>query len=210
MWVIFDDALDINDSATITVDGNANFTTAANDMGLVYAETTTTFLFKPFPNAPASGRLTLATEQATTSGSSINFASIPAWVRRITIQLVGVSADGTTNLQIQIGDADGIETSGYLSAATQITTVVATSRSTSAFVLTQATETGATHHGQVILTLEDAANNTWTMSSVISQSDADAMEVGAGSKSLSAPLTQLSLIVGADAFDAGAVNILYE
>ena len=50
IWVIFDGVLNVVDSATITVDGNANFTTAANDMGLIYAETTTTFLFKPFPN----------------------------------------------------------------------------------------------------------------------------------------------------------------
>lgn len=49
MWVVFDGALTVNDSATITVDGNANFTTEANDMALVYAETTTTFLFKPLP-----------------------------------------------------------------------------------------------------------------------------------------------------------------
>lgn len=51
MWVIFDDAASVVDSATITVDGNANFQAAANDLALVYALTTSTFLFKPFPNA---------------------------------------------------------------------------------------------------------------------------------------------------------------
>lgn len=50
MLVIFDGVLTVNDSATITVDGNANFTTAAEDMALVYAETTSTFKFKPLPN----------------------------------------------------------------------------------------------------------------------------------------------------------------
>lgn len=50
MYVIFDGTPDVVDSATITVDGNVDFTAAANDMGLVYAETTTTFKFKPMPN----------------------------------------------------------------------------------------------------------------------------------------------------------------
>jgi len=53
MWVIFDGAASVVDSATITVDGNATFQAAANDLGLVYALTTSTFLFKPFPNIGA-------------------------------------------------------------------------------------------------------------------------------------------------------------
>ncbi|KKM67506.1 hypothetical protein LCGC14_1470390, partial [marine sediment metagenome] len=38
MWVIFDGAASVVDSATITVDGNATFQAAANVLGLVYAE----------------------------------------------------------------------------------------------------------------------------------------------------------------------------
>jgi hypothetical protein len=51
MWLIFDAAASVVDSSTITVVGNANFQAAANDMALVYALTTSTFLFIPFPNA---------------------------------------------------------------------------------------------------------------------------------------------------------------
>lgn len=50
MWVIFDGAASVVDSATITVAGNTNFQAAANDMGFVYALTTSTFLFQPLPN----------------------------------------------------------------------------------------------------------------------------------------------------------------
>lgn len=53
MWVVFDGAASVVDSATITVDGNANFQAAANDLALVYALTTSTFLFKPLPNSGA-------------------------------------------------------------------------------------------------------------------------------------------------------------
>lgn len=51
MTVIFDGAASVVDSATITVVGNANFQAAANDMGIVYALSTSTFLFVPLPNA---------------------------------------------------------------------------------------------------------------------------------------------------------------
>ena len=51
LWVIFDAAASVVDSATITVDGNANFQAAAGDFALIYAISTSTFYFKPFPNA---------------------------------------------------------------------------------------------------------------------------------------------------------------
>jgi len=54
MWVIFDAAASVVDSATITVAGNTNYQAAANDLALVYALTTSTFLFMPFPNSGAS------------------------------------------------------------------------------------------------------------------------------------------------------------
>ena len=54
MWLIFDAAAVVQDSATITVAGNANYQAAANDLALVYALTTSTFLFMPFPNSGSS------------------------------------------------------------------------------------------------------------------------------------------------------------
>ena len=65
LWVIFDDAASVVDSATITVDGNANFQAAAGDFGLVYAITTSTFYFKPFPN---SGALFTDVDRTLTAG----------------------------------------------------------------------------------------------------------------------------------------------
>jgi len=107
MWVIFDGALDVVDSATITVDGNANYATAANDMGLVYAETTTTFLFKPFPNGDR--------RRVDTTGAATNAAQ-PAF--RVTNVIVSnVTGDGTdytivfaTEVFDQNADFDGVST----------------------------------------------------------------------------------------------------
>jgi len=62
------------------------------------------------------------------------------------------------------------------------------------------------------LTLEDSTDNTWSEWHVIGRSDNAAGNLGAGTKSLSAGLTQLRIttVNGTDAFDAGAINISYE
>ena len=57
--------------------------------------------------------LTAGTVVASTSGVAIDFTSIPSWVKRITVNLDGVSTNGTSTYQIQLGDAGGPETTGY-------------------------------------------------------------------------------------------------
>ncbi|MGN5500412.1 hypothetical protein ACLJCA_09005, partial [Campylobacter coli] len=54
-----------------------------------------------------SSLLSIGTKQNTTSGTSIDFTSIPSWARRITLSFSGVSTNGTSNPLIQIGDAGG-------------------------------------------------------------------------------------------------------
>ena len=155
---------------------------------------------------------TLGTEQATTSGTSIDFTSIPAGVRKITIQFEGVSTSGTSNMIVQLGDAGGVETSGYLGAASFMNAAVTTSNFTTGFGVTQTTVATAVWHGHVTLTLKDAANFTWVCSVVAGRSDVTAMNVGAGSKSLSAELdrVRITTVGGTDTFDAGSINIIYE
>ena len=58
--------------------------------------------------------ITSGTSQASTSGTSIDFTSIPSWVKRITLMFNGVSTNGTSNYQIQIGSGS-VTTSGYTS-----------------------------------------------------------------------------------------------
>ena len=54
MWLVFDAAASVVDGTPITVAGNTNYQAAANDLALVYALTTSTFLFMPFPNSGSS------------------------------------------------------------------------------------------------------------------------------------------------------------
>jgi hypothetical protein len=54
MWLVFDAAASVVDGTPITVAGNTNYQAAANDLALVYALTTSAFLFIPFPNSGSS------------------------------------------------------------------------------------------------------------------------------------------------------------
>ena len=155
----------------------------------------------------AGGGTTLATEQASTSGTAITFGSIPAGTKRITIMFEGVSLSGTDEMLVQIGDAGGIETTGYVSGS-DIGSAGAVA-STSGFVIR--TNTAADlHHGTVELYLKDSTNFTWSSTHMLYRSGTLAMAFGAGSKSLSAELTQVSITrSGTNTFDAGSINIQY-
>jgi hypothetical protein len=155
--------------------------------------------------------LTSGTEQASTSGTSIDFTGIPSWAKKIIIQFVGVSTNGTSNLLIQLGDGGGIETAGYLGASSVINTAVATSNFTAGFGFAIGAA-AAVVHGSLTLTLEDSAQFTWVATGTLAESNTAEMALTAGSKSLSAALDRVRITTagGADTFDAGAINVLYE
>lgn len=152
----------------------------------------------------------LMTEQASTSGTSIDFTGIPPWVKRITVMLVGVSTNGTSRPLIQIGDSGGVETSGYLGASGDLT--VPTHLNFSAGFEPNGGSAANVWHGAVTLALENAANNTWVAWGVLGLSNGAATASVAGTKSLSATLdrVRVTTVNGTDTFDAGAINVLYE
>jgi hypothetical protein len=163
------------------------------------------------------GALTLATAVASTSGTSIDFTSIPSWVKRITVMFSEVSTNGTSAPQIQLGDSGGFETSGYLGSSTGVTnTNVSSEVFTSGFGIGGGTGFWAGTvivSGAVSISLLNASNNTWAASGIVSRSDATATTyLAAGAKSLSATLdrVRITTVNGTDAFDAGTINIMYE
>jgi len=215
-WVIFDGALTLTHGANLSLPGSTNITTAADDIAYVYADTTTQFDVLYFKKSgvatvvSASG-FTLGTEQATTSGTTVDFTGIPAGTKMIVVSLVGFSTNGTTAIIIQLGDAGGIETTGYTSAATRLENAagVVAGASTAGFSLAASQGAGNTYHGLAVLSLENSSAFTWAYNSNLGDSGGLVYN-GGGTKSLSAELTQLRLTTAsANTFDAGAVNITY-
>lgn len=155
-------------------------------------------------------RLVRTASQPTTSGLSIDFIDIPSWVKRITVVLNGVSTDGTSFVQIQLGDSGGIETTGYFGTVTTITgaNTCGIATSTSGFVVVGSTA-GALRAG--ILSIVNITGNIWIASGTFDEGAAQAGSTQ-GAKELSATLDRIRLttVNGTDAFDAGTATIIYE
>jgi hypothetical protein len=156
--------------------------------------------------------LNTASAQASTSGTSIDFGSIPSWVKRITLMLASVSTNGTSNPLVQIGTGGTPTTSGYLCGAsnTPNSTPVATNFTTG-FGIYAGSATNVIH-GIMTLTLVSASSNTWVAAFTGGVSSSSNSLVSGGSVSLSGTLNfvRLTTVNGTDAYDAGTVNILYE
>lgn len=156
---------------------------------------------------------TLAAEQASTSGTSIDFTGIPSGVKRITVMFKGVSTNGTDPLLIQLGDAGGIEASGYLCSSVTLTNAAGTGGSnyTTGFGFESGSAANV-FHGALVLSLENASAFSWTANGQIARSNSATIALSAGSKSTSAELDRVRITTsnGTDAFDAGSIAISYE
>lgn len=150
--------------------------------------------------------VTLLTAVATTSGTSKNF-NIPAGAKEITISFAGVSLSGTSDLLVQLGDAGGFETTGYVSISASS---AAESTSTAGFVMRVAAA-GNLAYGHMFLSLVDPATFQW-VSSHAARVAATAALSGGGDKTLTAELTQVRIttVNGTDTFDAGVANVSYK
>lgn len=156
-----------------------------------------------------NGRMVLATAQASTSGTSIDFTGIPSWVKRVTVMFAGTSTNGNNPLLVQIG-AGSITTSGYSSgaSATAAGPNVASVTSTVGFAIVG--NSAYLFAGSMILNL--VTGNTWVSShSLYSGTGA----TGGGVVTLSGTLDRLRIIGSTtgsptDTFDAGSINIHYE
>jgi hypothetical protein len=151
----------------------------------------------------------LETAVASTSGTSINFTDIPSWAKRITVMFSGMSVTGSEPI-LQLGDAGGIETTGYAGTSSIISASAAsTANYTTGFPVGH-TAGGAINMGMLVLAKFDG--NSWVASGNISRSEGTAMRVSAGGKTLSDTLDRLRITTanGTDTFDAGSINIMYE
>jgi hypothetical protein len=157
--------------------------------------------------ADLSQPLTLGTAQASTSGTSIDFTGIPSWVKRVTVMFNGVSTNGTSDVQVQIG-AGSFTTTGYNSTSTSLGAGVGTISALGGFVL-YVNLASNTNSGHMFLTL--ISGNTWVASSVFKNSTINTC-IGGGDLTLSGTLDRIRIttVNGTDTFDAGSINILYE
>lgn len=154
------------------------------------------------------GALTLMTAVASTSGTAIDFTGIPPWVKRVTVIFSGVSVSGTDLLLVQ-GGSGSFETSGYSSSAgNRGNEQVAI---TAGFLVNYNAGPSAAWTWSGAVTLNLIAANTWIMTSVMTAPGASGPSFAAGVKSFSGVLDRVRITPsGANTFDAGSINVLYE
>ena len=152
------------------------------------------------------------TAVASTSGTAIDFTSIPSWVERITVLFNAVSLSATANLLVQIGVSGGVETTGYASScAYGGSSVDAGAASSTAGYVIRAGAAAAAIAGT--LQISNVSGNIWVASFNGARVDGAvaSSNSGGGVKTLAAVLDRVRITsTSTDTFDAGSINILYE
>ena len=192
--------------------GTTSPTTALQVVGTV---TATTFAGALTGTASGNARLVSGTAVSTTSGTSIDFTSIPSWVKRITVTLAQVSTNGASIPLIQLGDSGGVETTGYFSLGASIS--VGTDNTTRGGSSTDGIRLASNVHTAASelsgnIEIINISGNTWIASGVFIGILDDNADITIARKTLSATLDRIRLTTtgGVNTFDAGTMNILYE
>jgi hypothetical protein len=153
--------------------------------------------------------ITSGTAVASTSGTSIDFTSIPSWVKRITVMLNGVSTSGTSNVQLQLG-AGSVVTTGYVSANSSGNSGVTTNSATTGHLACAQVAAANLFSGHIIFT--NITSNTWVGSGTVLANGTLGFNISASNIALGGTLdrVRITTVNGTDTFDAGSINILYE
>lgn len=159
----------------------------------------------------AYGQIKSGTAVTTTSGTSVDFTSIPSWVKRITVMLSNVStAASNANALVRIGYTGAVESTGYNCNYIQ-------TNGSSTFALANITNglnlgfiSNAANNMVAVGTLTLVGSNIWTYSANCVENAATRAFITTGSITLSGTLNILSVVLTSSTFDAGTINILYE
>jgi hypothetical protein len=212
--------------ATTITAGNATngLAFSADNAGILELKTgtgagTTALTLNASQNATFAGTVTSPTgtlyplvsgTAVTASGTSVNFTSIPATAKRITVMLNGVSGSGTSNLQVQIGSTT-FTTSGY-TGGWMIANgggLVAAASATSGAVFDNTITAAELTYANITIT--NITGNTWiiagTKSTSVIRNGCMTYTVSLGGV---LDRVRVTTINGTDTFDAGSINILWE
>ena len=203
----------------ITLSGNASgtgvFTIASPNSNSNYTQTLPAATGTLYIPGTTVSNIQSGTAVASTSGTSIDFTSIPSWVKRITVMFGGVSTSGTSNIIARIGSGSIDSTSTYTGAGSYVggTNNCGATQNTTSFILvgTSTTIAASTYCGA--LTFTTLGSNIWCLTGTLSSTSSTIYNhVSSGNKTLSGTLDRVSIttVNGTDTFDAGTINIFYE
>ena len=166
----------------------------------------------------ATQKITQGTSVSPTTSTSIDFTSIPSWVKKITVTFAALKSSGGSAPTVRLGTSGGIVSSGYVGtiegAAATGPAFATISLGFDLLDVGSAAVANLSWSGLLNLAKVDTGN-TWVANYVAGNTGAvgsSAMFWMGGSVNLGATLTTLRITSanGTVQFTGGTVNILYE
>ena len=166
----------------------------------------------------ATQKVTQGTSVSPTTSTSIDFTSIPSWVKKITVTFAALKSSGGSAPTVRLGTSGGIVSSGYVGtiegAAATGPAFATISLGFDLLDVGSAAVANLSWSGLLNLAKVDTGN-TWVANYVAGNTGAvgsSAMFWMGGSVNLGATLTTLRITSanGTVQFTGGTVNILYE
>jgi len=156
-------------------------------------------------------RITQGTAVASTSGTSIDFTSLPAWVKKITVMFNGVSLSNTDSIIVQLGTGGVATTSGYTGTSTRIAAAAISCNAYggNGFEVNVVGIAASVSTGNMVIT--NITGNTWTCTGILAGTVTNLQDTTAGVIAMAGVVNLVRITSnGTATFDAGSINILYE
>jgi len=203
---------------TMTVTAVASGTIAVGQVITGTGVTADTVITARGTGTGGAGTYTVSASQTVASTTitivGLDFLSIPSWVKRITVMFNGVSTNGASVVQVQIGSGS-LTTSGYSGGAILFisTPGIAIGAITTGFACENSSGSltaSTVRFGSMQLLLQ--TGNTWVASGNFVHTGTTTGGMTGGSLALSGTLdrVRITTVNGTDTFDDGSINILYE
>jgi hypothetical protein len=156
-------------------------------------------------------RMSLTAVQATTSGTTVEYTTVPSWAKRISVILRGVGTTGTSYLTIQIGSST-FTVSGYEGSVTGATFATNGSANfvASGFPIHRSE---AAQRVAGVVEIFNQESNVWVASGALSIAGGTTPHgvTSSGSVSLGGVLDRIRITsVSGDTFTAGSIAYLFE
>ena len=153
--------------------------------------------------------LTRGVGAATTSGTSVDFTSLPTGIRKITLILDRVSVNGANNISVRLSTGETFATTGYESQSMRIqdASTSASTADTASFALIN--NDNASREWTGSFTWHNITGNVWVMSGNCNSDSTARAIVSGGRVDLGGVLDGIRLYSPAT-FDNGQINIFYE
>jgi hypothetical protein len=149
----------------------------------------------------------------TASGSSVTFGSIPSWVTKVTLLFNNLSTNGTTVVQVRAGTGGTLSSTNYSAFKARISGGASCDLSQSTTGVDVFGSAASSVRSGSITFIKIGSSNTWViegMSITTTSGDFTRCCFHTGNVVLSGDLDIIGIVCGANTFDAGTVNVIYQ